>query len=521
MKKLILIILILNSLFSSHAQNYQCLQSGVKRYFINSNGYLRGMRIDSVRTSGSDVIYYPFHTARGNYLSGSTLDSNGGSWLGKKVIQKTDGTFLFDNIWNDTVIVKTQAHTGDIWAFYTDTTSHHYIATVTSEDTMTVLGSLDSIKTIRINAYNGSVLDLTDSLNNFQIILSKNNGFVKMFDLHTFPYHAPDTSFYFGVDYYLDYLIHPWLCGFSAPAHGTSNSIFSLVLLVNPTYSQLYDWNVGEVFEFQTFTQHIPSEGNYPHGYYFDSITAKTIIPGGVQYSYSGWKAEAHIHPLAIIRGTFSPSSSFPYDTLSIIGGVFTVFDNLLIDTSKMSEEKEHYYMLHYLPNDTTFCGQANKYILYRSNIQDYGFSYHTEGCDISRTYKTGLGLLNYHWDFLGGYPPKLEDTTLIYCVKRGIPCGHYTYPSPINYIAGINEFNKPSFTLLPNPASDELTIKTNSTQPYTITLQNMLGQTVLKQHATKQQETINVSDLPAGVYNISIADETGSRHNEKLLIAH
>src|SRR5882724_8748120 len=120
MKRILFFFLFISNL--CHGQNWQCLQSGVKHYFTNANGYLRGIRIDSVRTVGSDVVYYPYHTPRGSYYPSSfpVLDSNGGSWLGKKVIEKSDGTFIFDSYWNDSVIIETRANVGDNWIFYKD-----------------------------------------------------------------------------------------------------------------------------------------------------------------------------------------------------------------------------------------------------------------------------------------------------------------------------------------------------------------------------------------------------------------
>src|SRR5437868_2872959 len=163
MKKLLLLILVFSSHFCD-AQNWQCLQAGVKHYFTNGNGYLRGIRIDSVRTVGSDVLYYPFHTPRGRYHGWSTppLDSMGGSWLGKNVIAKNDGTFLVDNFLHDTVIIKTVAYPGDSWIFYNDTTSLYYKAEVLAVDTMTVLGVIDSIKRILITARNSIGIVTTD-----------------------------------------------------------------------------------------------------------------------------------------------------------------------------------------------------------------------------------------------------------------------------------------------------------------------------------------------------------------------
>ena len=151
MKRILLIIIFFGRLGCA-GQSYQCLQAGVKHYFINSYGYLRGIRIDSVTTVGSTTVYYPFHTPRSHMPYTAPVDTTGSSWLGKRVLQLTDGTFLFDNMWHDTVVIKTQAHTGDSWTFYDDTTTRYYTASVISEDTMTFIGISDSIKIIKINA---------------------------------------------------------------------------------------------------------------------------------------------------------------------------------------------------------------------------------------------------------------------------------------------------------------------------------------------------------------------------------
>jgi hypothetical protein len=216
MKKLFTLIAIFIC-FVANAQNYNCLQSGVKHYFTNADGYLRGIRIDSVRASGSDTVYYPFHTERGHYYpwgSPISIDTNGSSWLGKNVIQKADGTFIFNNFW-DTVYIRSKAHLGESWVFFKDTNYIHYTAMVTSVDTMTILGVIDSVKKISIKADSAGTIVTVDPLNNFSIILSKNYGFVQVFDLYTFPYHTPSitpydvhTSNYVfrGYDYYLDNL---------------------------------------------------------------------------------------------------------------------------------------------------------------------------------------------------------------------------------------------------------------------------------------------------------------------------
>ena len=86
------------------------MQPGKRVYFKNNIRYLRGMRIDSVRSVGVDTVFYPFHSVRGKFHTYSSteppigvLDSMGGSWLGGRIVERPDGTTVFDNIWNDTI----------------------------------------------------------------------------------------------------------------------------------------------------------------------------------------------------------------------------------------------------------------------------------------------------------------------------------------------------------------------------------------------------------------------------------
>ena len=85
MRNLLSIALVLIASVAS-AQNFSPITPGTTRYFVNAEGYLRGMRIDSISPSGPDMLYYPYRSLRGNYTTQTQimLDSNGGSWLGKK-----------------------------------------------------------------------------------------------------------------------------------------------------------------------------------------------------------------------------------------------------------------------------------------------------------------------------------------------------------------------------------------------------------------------------------------------------
>jgi hypothetical protein len=498
MKKVLPVVLLLSTFFCN-AQNYQCLQSGVKHYFTNGNGYLRGIRIDSVKTFPDSTVYYPYHTPRGYYTSSAILDSNGGSWLGTRSVELNDGTFLFDNLWKDTVTIKTNAHLGDSWVFYNDTTSLFYRADLVSVDTMTVLGSIDSIKTILITARNPSGVVITDPVDSFRIILSKNNGFVRIFDLYTFPYHAPDSIYRPGLDYYLDYLLYP-----SGLAPTDVTSIFSLIQLVNPTKAELYQWNVGDVYEYSDcneFFEHYGTVCNPVEHYYLDTITAVTATTTGVNYTYSGW-ASRYTAPWPVSPVTF-PLGPFIYTTTRS-GGVLNYDSTLLIDTVYMPEEYGHGAQYSYIPNDSSYCIVNTLY-----SILGAGPGYITGAMYIPMfeyfpgptRYKSPLGLLYGFSAGAGTSGFLVQEQKLIYYERGGSPCGAIAIPpTAVNDMTAIGS----SVTISPNPVQNELTI-TSPERITNVVINNLVGQTVYTHSFNSEQLQIDVADFPVGVYFIKI----------------
>jgi hypothetical protein len=73
---------------------------------------------------------------------------------------------------------------------------------------------------------------------------------------------------------------------------------------------------------------------------------------------------------------------------------------------------------------------------------------------------------------------------------------------------------------IFPNPANEELTIQ-NDMYPCSVSIINIMGQTIKTLQTNKQQETINVSNIPPGVYNVNITTESGYRENNKIVIMH
>ncbi|MGL2964979.1 T9SS type A sorting domain-containing protein [Flavobacterium sp. XGLA_31] len=67
----------------------------------------------------------------------------------------------------------------------------------------------------------------------------------------------------------------------------------------------------------------------------------------------------------------------------------------------------------------------------------------------------------------------------------------------------GVNEAVKNNFVLYPNPTTSVLNIKGDFDITENVTVYNMLGQAVLRQNVTGNEESIDVSSLAKGVYNL------------------
>ncbi len=491
MKTVCSLLLLLTICFAtSHAgaQNYQCLQTGVKSYYINGNGYFRGIRVDSATTSGADNIYHLFRTPRGAYdpdmplMKTMVFDTASGSWVGKRVVQHADGTFIFDSYWNDSVVVKTQANVGDSWIFYSDTSSLYYQATVVSTDTMTIWSMLDSVKTIMINAYNASGIVHTDPVDSFTIILSKNNGFVQAFDLYTFPYHVPDSAYRIGLDFFLDRSLCDYNRVMTKPISGIDRKVglFKLVSFVNPNQQQLRNWSKGDVI-------HSVNELGVPiYGIVTTTWLADTIVDKNVSGHFANYT----------VSGSTCLCPAPPYYPCQLIlkAGGYSFADNVypLFDNTKMPEEGFQDHYLFYFPGDTTFCSAMPAY----TTIPFAYFPGGLGGYFECTTYKLGIGATLFH-HFDG--EPTYETDELIYYNISSIGCGT---PAP-NAVADVAAI-APQISVFPNPVRGELTVV--SSEPINaLTVSNVLGQTVYSSRYDDKKVVVDMSVLPAGVYLLRI----------------
>ena len=75
------------------------------------------------------------------------------------------------------------------------------------------------------------------------------------------------------------------------------------------------------------------------------------------------------------------------------------------------------------------------------------------------------------------------------------------------------------TINIFPNPATNEITLQTNINGLHTITLFNLVGQSLLFVQTDKNETTLNTENIPPGLYEISVSTESGERMLEKIVI--
>lgn len=91
-----------------------------------------------------------------------------------------------------------------------------------------------------------------------------------------------------------------------------------------------------------------------------------------------------------------------------------------------------------------------------------------------------------------------------------------------INFTLAVNSI-KPSVSLSvsPNPASDDVTISLGNSESGSISIVDVLGNTILNETISNGQRTIDVSNFKNGVYFVLINTPGSKTTNRKLIIRH
>lgn len=145
----------------------------------------------------------------------------------------------------------------------------------------------------------------------------------------------------------------------------------------------------------------------------------------------------------------------------------------------------------------------------------------------------SGPDITSWEWSFPGGTPssfsgqnppPIFYNTVGTYDVTLTVtnPFGTSTTTKP-NYIdvvvnPGISEPNTQSFSIAPNPATQQFTLKAKS-DTYQFELISLTGEKVYSTHFSGGKHNVNVINLPRGIYFAKLINSKGDVKAQKVIL--
>lgn len=477
-------IFILN-IFSATAQNYQTVNSGAPRFFIDTTGYIRAINMDSVQFSGTDSLLFPFKTARDTMsiqFSVGCIDGYGPSWIGHTVIIRSDGINIFLNKDNDSIFFDTQAQPGNSWTIFTFQNSNYIEATVLTVAYIPVLATNDSVKYISLQAKDFSGNNISHSMNGKQFALSMNYGFVQLYDFYFFPdYNSP---------------------------YANANK-FKLSTDHVPTIGEINNFDVGDEFETHSY---ITWPTTNPGSYSRTIILSKNLNAAGdtICYDVSSrqvnywvvWNPSPHLDS-SVSTGT----NSICYTNLN---------DPYYVGMPEQSLDVMTGWHQFVMYHNSDYCSKIRISDEWGWNSWDVGdsclFGNYFEPPTNNFIRIAGcLPNLFYHGDPMSSY-----QTSLTYMKKDSCIYGY-----PYLWTDVYEALNNSRIIIYPNPVSSEIIIESAGNKTYHLEMYNLTGKSVLSEYYFEtQKQIISVNHLPNGIYFLKISDENNFEFR-KVIVSH
>jgi hypothetical protein len=476
-------------IIQANAQNYQTVNADRIAYFEGYYNDVSALRIDSV--SNTDGIHlFPFKTIESINPSVACVSPYISSWIGKEVIMLNDGVNQFVNVNDETISIHTWAKLQDTWlAYVASADSSKVMATIASHENLSFLGITDSVKTITFQAYDKNDAPIYSLVNDKSILLSKEYGLVQTLNFHYFPNEwAP---------YPFSGFIELSLVGSNDIEKGVSNF----------TWFEANDFDVEDelhVVEYEQ-SENLAVEKNEIRTY-----IARTDFTDSIIYQYAR-EVQTIIDSLYPIRST---TITYKQDTATQLvrqNPNFnmlpkeTFYNGFNVNFYGMSFDESFVYKSIPRPNWETYqletedsCWQTNLYdgcVEMGNYMKALGGPYFV--CDENITDKWSRQLVYYK-----------KDTT--------------TWGDPLDLTA-INENNANSieFNLYPNPAADKIywNINTNDLTNTFVAFYNVVGDLVKEIRVTNNTQTMDVSQLPKGIYVYKLKQDQEVLKSGKLVI--
>ena len=477
--KTIYILVLLSISTLSFSQNWNLVNQNKTVFFQHSDSIniTNTIVIDSTLINGTNTNYYTGYafkycdTCQGFSTQTPIIYRYAKELLGFSI--EDDVTNNQYNLDNNTI--KQHAQLNDNWVFSTNLN-----ATIVNTTELLILGILDSVKTIQLS-------------NSDTIIISKNNGVIRYPDFENAGKYYELVGYHEGQDSYGDYL---------------------------PNFWSTYDFNVGDVFFYQTEEMYIDDLkerkikikiiDNLSTG---DTISYNVKVISLNNNSY-GWSNPPPTYSNSITN--FSTTFSIKLNNNQLENG-YGITNQ---DTPQSNLNNSFYYPILFHSVGAHFTNQVNVYQI--KNSSTFGTTKTLKHYDILND--SLLKLIDYSIyedEFANNFGRIYQSIfdfefvnteNLVGTIINGDTTGTiYNFPDDLGFE---EKAIQSQLSFYPNPANNEITI---NIELNAITIYNNLGQLVLDQNYPKQ--IIDVSSLPQGLYFIKGIDTKNKTLTSKLII--
>jgi hypothetical protein len=481
-KKIVTLILeILIGSYGLLGQNYQTINSKRTSLFMSDNENIKCIRIDSVRNDG-DSIFYPLY---------NIIDVGAGcytpyqaSWLGDKVLIRSDGYNIFFNLNKDSIKINTKATAGESWNAYQQNDTTIIFAKIISIDTLSFIGLKDSVKTIEFQAYDTNHIPIESFFNAKTILISKNYGIIKTLNFAEFS------------DIYSCHEFN--LAGITNPQKGIKNL----------TAKDIFNFDIGDEIHIK-----FSSDMTYSYGSY-NREEKKSIL----KYINKENKGDSIIYDIEYKENIMSNNSgaitySYLFDTIKSIIVSDTILDKLPGEPIYSDIGWWEFYM---------FQGTNNKWSKVKpavyswkiGNINDTCFNdFIGDDCLPDYVYIEGLGGPYYwceFWSILG----EIENS-LVYYKKGGD-----TWGTPLIITNVIESDLGENYLLYPNPSKNYVNLNISpECLPCNFLLFDIYGKLLMDKQILDEENIINIEDFSTGMYFYILTNNSSLLYSGKLLI--
>lgn len=490
MKAFNIIWLLLFSL-AVEAQNWENICSPGITSFTNPVNRIYSFRQDSAKiVPGTfyDSIYRSFNIIRMLQSGQTCYDTVYGSILGNKVYRKFNGTFIFSNHDGDSIFIRTGADLNQSWKIFLLPNSAYLLATVSEITTDSVCGVQDEVKVITLQAKNASNQDIYNIFNNKQIILSKDYGLTRTYDMVTFP---TDTT-------------PLLLIGKSTPVIGVQD--FSV--------AETFNYNAGDEFH-STYYEGCTLGGSLEKT--IMKVLAKQVSGTGDTIVYTMEQCD---------HGDYGPPPQYwnLHDTIqdTIILHEANFYSSFNKQPLEFSPKPDRYCDL-YSRYNNSFNERSCKYF-----YEDYAMYSTSYGCWVYNInypywqYAPGLGQTHYFYQYLywNDEPPQwitvTDEWKMVYYHKGTEEWGTPLAPN-CTVLVNIDELptaGVPGITVIPDPVINQAEIKVTGLKPgehAVIYLYDCPGREIYRSVMDTNPFILKRGNSPNGLYILKVTADSGS----------